>query len=769
MFRSGQFEKLVEKATSHLIMEPDWKINMDICDQIRQNDIPPKNALQILKKRLAFQNPNAAMHALLLLETMVKNCGVAFHEELTAPLYCEFLHDLVKTTQYDNVRDKLLALIHAWCTAFRKNHKCNALGETMTAMKAEGFKFPTQIESDAMFSASAAPAWKEGDKCHRCRTEFTMLNRRHHCRSCGQVFCGTCSGKSSTIPEYGIEKPVRVCDGCFAKLNKVAAPSKTAIVEKETDLPEDYLRSSLAQQSQQPPPRKSEDELKEEEELQLALALSQSEAEHKEKEKKTRHVDDFFSSKKSQNRTQSPQRASTVPDDFTTGAHPEMARYLNRQYWDAKADAVDHRSLNSSGGAISPSAPVPTPSPASTIGGSTGVSTSIKDFNVYGLVAPRQNGASATALGTVDIEMDEFVNTLRSQVEVFINRMKSNSSRGRYIANDSSVQTLFMNITAMHSRLLRYIQDHDDSRLHYERLQDKLTQVKDARAALDDLRQEHYDKLRRQAEDAERLRQMQMANKLDIMRKKKQEYLQYQRQLALQRIQEQEHEMAMRQEQQKQQYMLAQQPSATGYLPPGAAPPGYHPHHPHHMAGPPSGSPAHVPPQGVQYVGGGGGSGSATGTYPTFQYGAPMMTPMPQGPTGATPGMGPPQQSMIPGSMQVTMSGPQGQQASVYQPGPPMSVGIPQPRMMMQPPNPQQQQPQHFPPQPLPPGIQQQPMGMPQSIPGPGQPQMGPSGVGMMRTQYQQLPPQQQQQAQQQPQQQVQDPDSQTAELITFD
>jgi growth factor-regulated tyrosine kinase substrate len=62
--------------------------------------------------------------------------------------------------------------------------------------------------------------------------------------------------------------------------------------------------------------------------------------------------------------------------------------------------------------------------------------------------------------------------------------------------------------------------------VYYEGLQDKLAQVKDARAALDALREEHHEKLRRQAEDAERIRQMQMAHKLEIMRKKKQEYLQ---------------------------------------------------------------------------------------------------------------------------------------------------------------------------------------------------------------------------------------------------
>ena len=76
-----------------------------------------------------------------------------------------------------------------------------------------------------------------------------------------------------------------------------------------------------------------------------------------------------------------------------------------------------------------------------------------------------------------DKDLDEFVITLKTQVEIFVNRMKSNSSRGRPIANDSSVQNLFMNAMSMHSKLLRYIQDQEDSRVYYEVLQDKLTQV----------------------------------------------------------------------------------------------------------------------------------------------------------------------------------------------------------------------------------------------------------------------------------------------------
>ncbi|XP_063804247.1 zinc finger FYVE domain-containing protein 26 [Pseudophryne corroboree] len=60
--------------------------------------------------------------------------------------------------------------------------------------------------------------------CMVCKNEqFTMFNRRHHCRRCGRLVCSSCSMKTMVV-EGCRENPARVCDQChnyfFSNINK---------------------------------------------------------------------------------------------------------------------------------------------------------------------------------------------------------------------------------------------------------------------------------------------------------------------------------------------------------------------------------------------------------------------------------------------------------------------------------------------------------------------------------------------------------------------
>merc|ERR1711973_469164 len=42
-----------------------------------------------------------------------------------------------------------------------------------------------------------------------CKKEFSLTNRKHHCRNCGQIFCKDCTTKKAQME--GFKNPQRVC------------------------------------------------------------------------------------------------------------------------------------------------------------------------------------------------------------------------------------------------------------------------------------------------------------------------------------------------------------------------------------------------------------------------------------------------------------------------------------------------------------------------------------------------------------------------------
>jgi growth factor-regulated tyrosine kinase substrate len=63
--------------------------------------------------------------------------------------------------------------------------------------------------------------------------------------------------------------------------------------------------------------------------------------------------------------------------------------------------------------------------------------------------------------------MDLFIISVKSQLEIFVNRIKSNLSRGRTVINGGSLETFYSKITPMHQKLLQYIQQQDEKRCKF--------------------------------------------------------------------------------------------------------------------------------------------------------------------------------------------------------------------------------------------------------------------------------------------------------------
>lgn len=58
------------------------------------------------------------------------------------------------------------------------------------------------------------------DSCTFCNSNFDTIHRRHHCKHCGKTACGKCSSKTVALPKFGYHHAVRVCDFCFAILER---------------------------------------------------------------------------------------------------------------------------------------------------------------------------------------------------------------------------------------------------------------------------------------------------------------------------------------------------------------------------------------------------------------------------------------------------------------------------------------------------------------------------------------------------------------------
>lgn len=110
----NQADKLVEEATSESLDEPDWAMNLELCDMINHERINSVDLIRGIKKRIMTKIPRVQYLALVLLETFVKNCEKAFSEVAAERVLDEMVKLIDDPQTVVNNRNKALMLIESW-------------------------------------------------------------------------------------------------------------------------------------------------------------------------------------------------------------------------------------------------------------------------------------------------------------------------------------------------------------------------------------------------------------------------------------------------------------------------------------------------------------------------------------------------------------------------------------------------------------------------------------------------------------------------------
>lgn len=83
-------------------------------------------------------------------------------------------------------------------------------------------------------------------RCTTCQTEFWLGRRKHHCRSCGQIFCADCSEYWAPLSDG---KTVRLCEPCYqnvcGKMTNSHQPSTSGSVIVNNTTTNNYNSNSM--------------------------------------------------------------------------------------------------------------------------------------------------------------------------------------------------------------------------------------------------------------------------------------------------------------------------------------------------------------------------------------------------------------------------------------------------------------------------------------------------------------------------------------------
>ena len=156
-----ELDELVNRATDRLRTSPDWAENLEICDIITQGgERAIADACRAIRRRMCDKSANVALLALTLLETCMKNCPEAFHDQVAAK---DFQSDITRlATGRGEVAAKALSLVEMWADAFQSEGHPQ-FGQTYASLRSKGVRARTPLppprrQHTKGWSAPALPA-----------------------------------------------------------------------------------------------------------------------------------------------------------------------------------------------------------------------------------------------------------------------------------------------------------------------------------------------------------------------------------------------------------------------------------------------------------------------------------------------------------------------------------------------------------------------------------------------------------------------------------
>ncbi|KAJ3031587.1 Vacuolar protein-sorting-associated protein 27 [Rhizophlyctis rosea] len=295
-----------------------------------------------------------------------------------------------------------------------------------------------------MFQTTTAPEWTDSDLCMRCRTPFTTFNRKHHCRNCGQTFCGACSSKLIALPHIGITQEVRVCDGCYSRVSSGRAGSLGNIAAAAAGA----SSSSTSTSTTAPTTTRGESDMerKEREELERAIAASLETA-------KKSTAPTTYSAPQPKREEPKPRPQPTDDSD-----DEDLKKAIEASLQDLKVD--DYTSSRGGGGAY-PSTSGGYSAPSSGYGTSTAGASPVA-------ATPTVN---VNELSSVELENIRMFSELVERTEADV------AARGMGGLNAGGLQAMYAQIATTQPKLLTMLSDTSSKYQTFMEMHDKLTEA----------------------------------------------------------------------------------------------------------------------------------------------------------------------------------------------------------------------------------------------------------------------------------------------------